>query len=112
MQYQNRTATSIQIRVYWKDTIAAGGYNAQAHKFDASCNGVSAGRTTLTNYYDWQNAVSYARSAEKYSAWMTVPVSATTTSVSVTVKHVQTNVPGTVLSTDYSATWTVPIPTY
>ncbi len=112
VQYQNRTANSIQVRVYWKDTLAAWGYNAQAHKFDASCNGVSAGRTTLTNYYDWQNAVSYARSAENWSAWMTVPVSATTTSVSVWVQHVQTNIPGTVLRKDYSATWTIPIPTY
>lgn len=112
VQYQNRTASSIQIRVVWTDTIAAYGYNAQAHKFDASCNGVSAGRTVITNYYDWSSSVSYARSATGYSAWMTVPVSATTTSVSVTVKHVQTNIPGTVLSTDYSATWTIRIPTY
>jgi len=112
VEFRNRTATSIQMRVKWTDTIKAYGYNNHAHKFDASFGGKSAGRTQIVAYYTWGSSTSSARSATAYSSWVTVPVSATTTSVSVAVKHMQTNIPGDVLSTDYSATWTVPIPTY
>ena len=112
VQYRNRTKTSIEMRVVWTDTIAAWNYNSQAQKFDASINGVSTGRTQIAAYYTWQSSVSYARSATGESAWVTVPVSATTTSVSVSVTHVQTNIPGHLLSTDYSGTWSIAIPTY
>jgi len=112
VQYRNRTATSIEIRIVWTDTMPAYSWNAQAHKFDASFNGVSAGRTTIASYYTWQNSASYARSQTGESAWVTVSVDATTTSVSVSVQHLQTNIPGTVLSWDYSGTWTISIPTY
>jgi len=112
VQFRNRTATSIEMRIVWTDTMAAYGYNAQAHKFDATFNGVSAGRTQIASYYTWENSASYARSETGTSSWVTVSVSATTTSVSVSVQHLQTNIPGTVLSKDYSGTWTISIPTY
>ena len=112
VQHRNRTKESVQIRVVWTDTIKAYGFNEQSYKFDVSCNGVSGGRTTITNYYDWGSQVSYERSKTGESVWMTVPVNATTTSVTVRVTHMETNIPGTVLGSDYSAQWVIPIPTY
>ena len=112
VQFRNRTSNSIQMRVVWTDTMAAYSYNAQAHQFDSSFNGVSAGRTMVAPYYTWQNSASYDRSATGEGAWVTVSVGATTTSVNVSVTHVETNIPGTVLATNMSATWAVPIPAY
>ena len=117
IQYQNRTSSSVQIRVAWTDTISAHGYNVYGQVFSWSCNGVNGGSKTVVPTGTWQNSSSSARSATGYSSWITIPVSATTTSVSVSVYHYQINYNGTDMTANYgasgvNATWTIPIPTY
>ena len=112
VQYRNRTATSVQMRITWTDTIKAYGYNNYGHKFDATFGGVSASRTQIVAQGAWGSSSSSARSATASCGWVTVPVSATTNKVSVSVSHMLTNYYGTVMSTGYSGTWTITIPTY
>lgn len=114
VEWQNRTANSIQIRVTWTDTIAKGYYNAQAQKVYLGCNGTVVGPLTISAYYKWGSGYNYsvARSSTVSSGWMTISVPATTNAVNVTYRHVQTNIPGTVLNTDLNSSWNITIPTY
>ena len=86
IQYQNRTATSIQIRVVWNQTIdkAAYGYNQW---FSASCGEESTGSVKIASPSTWpyysDNGPWHSGTVTAYSGWITVPVSATSTSVTV-----------------------------
>lgn len=113
IEWRNRTSTTIDIKITWTDTIAKGYYNAQAQKVYLGCNGTVKGPLTIAAYYDWDSGTTgSARSSAVDSGWITVSVAATTRTVNVTYKHVQTNIPGTVLNTDLNSSWTVTIPTY
>ena len=113
VSYRNRTADSVQLQVKWTNTIAAYGYYYYAQKFDAAVGSVGTGRITVASYGTWtdSNTSSSAKSKTATSGWITVPVSATTTGVSMKLNWYATNSPGTVLDSG-SKTVTVKIPTY
>lgn len=87
LEYRNRTATSIEVRLKWTNTIGAGGYYgywqkvhiAYKNNSDSDYNtGVEiAGTSTFAN------ASSSSRSETVYTNWLTIPVTATQTTVTV-----------------------------
>ena len=79
-QYQNRTASTVQIRLVWNQTITRSSYYGYAQYFYASCGGQNTGNVTIASSSTWSGSSSSARTVTAYSGWMTVPVSATATS--------------------------------
>lgn len=79
-QYQNRTASTVQIRLVWNQTITRNSYYGYAQYFYASCGGQNTGNVTIASSSTWSSSSSSARTVTAYSGWMTVPVSATSTS--------------------------------
>ena len=119
VEYRNRTADSVEIRVTWGTTIAAYNYNAYGQRFTATIGGVSTGTVVINNYGNaWKSAVSYARTDTAYSGWVKVTgLSTSTTSVSMYVYYWQVNSQGTNMTKYYGAagiekTWSIAIPTY
>lgn len=104
-EFQNRTSTSIQIRIKWTNTIS-NGYFGYAQKFNASIGGKSTGDVQICSASTWGSGQTGTRSQTVYSSWITVPISATTTSVSISASWWDTCA--------YSGSWsnTMTIPTY
>lgn len=76
----NRTANSIDVRIYWKSSIVGGRYG-YAQYFSTSCNGVGFADTQICSNATWNESKTGTRSREVYSEWKTIPVSATQTSL-------------------------------
>lgn len=79
-----RTSSSVQIRIKWTNSITNAMYG-YIQTFSASVNGwntANTGSVTIANASKW-NGGYYTDSTTAYSGWMTVPVSATTTSVAI-----------------------------
>lgn len=119
VEYRNRTADSVEIRVTWGTTIAAYNYNSYGQQFTATIGGVSTGTVVINSYGNpWKSAVSYARTDTASSGWVKVTgLSTSTTSVSMYVYYWQVNSQGTNMSKYYGAayvdtTWSIAIPTY
>lgn len=83
VEYQNRTASSVQIRVVWTNTITNGRYG-YTQTFKASSNGVSTGTVTICSASTWNTSASGSRSKTVYSGWITVPLN-TTNQTSITI---------------------------
>ena len=89
LQYQNRTANSVQIRVVWTNRILANKYYSFYQAFNVGeINGIYVRDDFGTDYQivpggAWGNAVNYERSLKKESYWYTVPISTDATSISV-----------------------------
>lgn len=116
LQYANRTATSVQVRVLFTETIAANGWNAYAQMFRASSGNASTGNVQIVRQGAWSTSGS-VRTSTGTSGWITVPVGTTgATSVPVAVYWYQANYNGTDMSYsgtgNMSATWYVSIPAY
>ena len=120
IQYQNRTANSVQIRVVWSETLYGMGstYNAYQGRFSGNCNGVSIPDTEVVPLNKWASAAGAGvnRTETKASSWITVPLTTTgSTSVSVHVEYYLYNSSGTnMYPTAYRVyeTWSVAIPAY
>ena len=116
VQYRNRTADSVQIRVVWTDTIQAYGYDVYSQNLNVSVNGIGANPVTVAGFNLWGGSANYERSSTGETDWITVSVGAQTTSVSVSAYHYQANYYGTDMVaygvTPYNGTWTVSIPAY
>ena len=114
IQWQNRTADSVQVRFVWTNTICATGRDGYSLRLNTSCNGVSGGTAVITSTSTWNSSVSYARSQTVTTDWITVPVSATTQYVTTNIYWYQANANGNQVSgtTDYSDWWQLTIPTY
>lgn len=84
VEYQNRTASSVQIRIKWTNTLTANSYYGYAQYFSGSCGGVSTGTITICSSSTWSSQSSSVRTQTVYSGWITVPVS-TTNQTSLTV---------------------------
>lgn len=113
IQYQNRTANSVQVRFVWTNTLQSG-YDGYSLRLNTSCNGISGGTATITSTSTWNNTASYERSRTVTTDWITVPVDATTASVRTEVYWYQGDYYGNRVSvtTDFSDYWILPIPTY
>lgn len=118
VQYQNRTASSVQVRVVWTSTIKAYSYTVYGQKFKASSGSVSTGAVQVAAFNTWKSSTSYDRSSTGTSGWITIPVSTTNaTSVSLSIYYYQTNSNNTDMTANYgeagvSTTWSIPIPAY
>ncbi len=117
LEYRNRTANSVQVRVVWTSTIEANGYDIYGQMLKATAGGTSK-TTTVAAYNTWGSSSSSARSATGTSAWITVSLSTTNaTTVSVKLYYYQTNSNGTDMTANYGAggtnkTWNCNIPAY
>ncbi len=117
IEYQNRTATSVQVRVVWTSTIAAYNYNSYGQKYTATIGSTSK-TATINSYGTWKDSSSSARSSTGTTDWITVSLSTTNaTTVSLGINYWQVNSNGTNMTQHYGAygystTWTVNIPAY
>lgn len=118
VEHQNRTASSVQLRVSWTTTIGAYYYTVYGQNFTASASSVSTGAVTVAGFNSWASNVSYARSSTGTSGWITVPLSTTgATSVPLSIYYYQTNSNGTDMSKNYgeesvNTTLNVSVPAY
>ena len=109
VEYQNRTANSIQVRVIWVQSIknAMFGFNQW---FSSSIGGVSTGNVKIASTTTWpynDGGPYYTASRTVYSGWVTVSVAATTTSVNVSTNWWTDN-----NSNSGSWSYTMTIPAY
>lgn len=118
IEYQNRTANSIQIRVVWSTTIKAGWYIVYGQRFKGNCDNMSIPVTTVAAFDTWKNVSSSDRTKTGTSSWITVPLATTNkTSVSVYVYYYQVNSNNTDMTANYNeagvkATWSITVPAY
>jgi len=118
VQYQNRTATSVQLRVAWTSTIKAGGWTVYGQRFTASVGSVSTGAVQVAAFNAWSSSSSSNRSSSGTSGWITVPLSTTNaTSVSMPVYYYQVNSNGTDMykyngTAAVNTTWSIAVPAY
>ena len=116
VEHQNRTASSVQLRVVWTSTLNRG-YLNNGLEFKASVGSVSTGKVRIINQGTWGSQSSSQRSKTVESGWITVSLNTTNaTSVDLSVYHYQINNPGTDISANgwanYSGTWAVAIPAF
>ena len=76
IEYRNRTANSVQVRVVWAQTLSYGRYGYTQY-FNASIGGVATGTVTIAASSLWNSSYSGNRSTTAYSGWVTVPVNTT-----------------------------------
>lgn len=82
-EWRNRTSNSIQVQLIWTNTIRAYSYYGYGQSFSASIGGVGTGNVQICSNSTWASQTTSERSQTAYSGWVTVPVSATDTSVSI-----------------------------
>ena len=117
LQYQNRTATTVQVRVVWTATIGAGSWTVYGQQLNASTNAGSSS-VQVVAFNAWANSSSSNRSSTGTTGWMTVNLSTTNaTTASVNVYLYQFNSNGTDMTNGYgtacvNTTWTMSIPAY
>ena len=117
VEYQNRTASSVQLRVIWKTTIA-NGFNTYGQYFRASSGSASTGDVQVAAFRTWASTVNYARSSTGTSGWITVPLGTTNaTTVNLSIYYFETNANYTDMTAYYgvdgvSANWSIAIPAY
>ena len=118
IQYQNRTADSVQVRVMMTLTRNADStYSAYRHTFFGSIGEVSVPSTTVVPFNAWRNKSSTDLSRTGTSNWVTVPLTTTgPASLTLHIELWQYNSSGTKMtSTDFArinTNWTVAIPAY
>ncbi len=116
IEYRNRTANSVEIRVKFTSTITKGWYTVYGQRFNFSIGSNKSGTLEIVPFNTWKNISSANRSLTKTSAWMTVPLStAAATTVSLKIYYWQVNSGGTDMTANYdyhgiNTTWTVDIP--
>ncbi len=121
IEFRNRTANSVQIRVTWTATLSGkGAFNNYAQMFRASCGSVSTGNVRVVKQGAWGSASSSTRTATASSGWITIPLNTTNaTNINLNVYYYQANANGTDMSnypgysTSYlEETWSIAIPAY
>lgn len=84
LEYQNRTANSVQVRLVWTQSIR-NAYFGYEQAISASSEGASTGVVMVaqnTDFYNNGHVIS-SKSQTTYTPWMTVPVSATRTTATL-----------------------------
>ena len=99
----------------WTSTLLSG-WNECRQRFTVTIGSQKRGPFDVVDIFQWSQNVNYARSAERASDWITVPLSTTeATSVNVGVYFFQANYYYTDLSDTQASlnkTWAVSIPAY
>lgn len=117
LQYQNRTANSVQVRIVWTSTIASWNYNPYGQQVDFTAGGQTKKATVAAYNSDWKNQSSSARSKTGTTEWITVSLNTTNaTTVSTSVYYWEYNSNWVNMNAydgpDVSASWTMNIPAY
>ena len=120
IEYRNRTATSVQIRVVWTATIKKGtSYTVYGQRFTASVGSVSTGVNEVIAAGTWKNPSSAAdRSNTKESEWITISLNTTNqTNINLSVYYYQVNYNGLDMykydgTSAVKTTWSITIPAY
>lgn len=122
IEYRNRTADSVELRVTWTATIwstsSTGAYNTYGQWFKASVGSASTPNINVVPFGTWSSSSTSKRSETQNSGWFTVDVSTTNaTSLAMSVYYWQTNYNGIDMSVDYGidnldTTWYINIPAY
>lgn len=106
VEYRNRTASTIEMRVAYTLNKKKNYFDGFPHSIQVTIGGVADSAVTVLKSEEWGKGTSYNYkdcSKTVYSNWVTVPVSATATSVNVTL-----NSHGTYLEKTFSDTATIP----
>lgn len=78
LEYQNRTANSIQVRAVWTNTfVSSNGRYGYGQYFNAICGDSNTGSVTICNSSTWTSSYTGTRTQTAYSGWLTVPVNTT-----------------------------------
>ena len=105
IEYRNRTANSVEVRVVWTNTIAKYYYYGFKQSFNAVIGGVGTGDIQICSSSEWNNAANSERTKTVYSGWVTVPVN-TTNKTSIGIYGSCWDING--LSGNWSGSFTVP----
>lgn len=118
VEYANRTANSVQIRVCWTSTMHKYSYTVYGQRVNATAGGITASADVVP-FNTWRSAVSYDRSSgEVATGWITVPVNTTNaTTIPVSIYYYQFNSNNLDMNkyngeSAVSTTWNVSIPAY
>lgn len=111
-EYRNRTADSIQVRVVWTNTLIAYYYYQRGQVFNANISGKSTGNVTIVSYNTWVDSTNYERSLSGTSDWITIPLSATQTTISISADAYKQLSGGELVNINESWSATFNIPTY
>ncbi len=118
IEYRNRTANSVEIRVIWKSTIKAGYYNVYGQNFKFSAGSANSGTVKVAGFNTWKNESSSDRTSTGTSEWITIPLNTTNaTSIDLQIYYWQTNSNGLDMykydgTPCVNSTWTINIPAY
>lgn len=117
IQYQNRTANSVQIRIVFTLTRNTSTYTQYRHTAYGSCSGVNIPSVNVVPFNAWKSASSSDTKRTGTTGWATIPLTTTgQTSLSVKIECWQYNSSGTKMtSSDYARlnkTVTMSIPAY
>ena len=77
IEFQNRTANSVEMRVVWTNDISANAYYGFKQCFNGTANGVGTGDILICDASEWRSNSTSARSKTVTSGWITVPLSTT-----------------------------------
>ena len=105
--YQNRTSTSVQVKLVWTQSIMRAFYGANQW-FNATIGGISTGDVQIASISTWYDGsgTSYTGSVTVESNWITVSVGATETSLSISTHYWTT--PQNWVSGYWTATMSIP----
>jgi len=76
LEYTNRTATSVQVRIHWTNTITQLYYGYHQY-FDGSIGGVGIGTQTICDNSKWPKPTKHSGDATKTTDWYTIPINTT-----------------------------------
>lgn len=118
IEYRNRTANSVEVRITWTATISSGWYTRYGQNFNFSVGNVNSGRVKVVNFDAWSSQSSKDRSNTKSSSWVTIPLNTTNaTTVNLKVYYWQTNSNDVDMykydgTKALQETWSIDIPAY
>lgn len=116
IEYRNRTANSVEVRIAWTTTIRSGSYTRYGQNFNFSVGSAKSSNVRVVSFDTWKNQTSSSRSKTGTSAWVTVPLNTSAaTTITMKIYYWQTN------SNDYdmnkydgtaaiNTTWNIDIP--
>ena len=115
IEYRNRTANSIEIRITWT-TTRTNGWTSYGQNVKLSVGSVTSGTIKLVSFNGWgQNSSN--KSSTKDTGWMTVSLdTADATTIGLKVQYWQTNASGSDMTNSsdptkaLNTTWTLDIP--
>ncbi|MBR2381084.1 MAG: hypothetical protein IKA84_01140 [Clostridia bacterium] len=92
IEYRNRTANSVEIRVRWTTTIAKYYYTRYGQMYNFTINSAKSSNVKVLSFDSWKSSSSSARSSTGTSEWMTVYLNtASATAISMQIYYWQFN---------------------